>query len=750
MLLPRPSRPLLSLVLLLTLPTGAQEPSPSTSPASSPPSSSPAPSTASASDAGTTVTASPPPPTPDAQKPAGAELDEISVTATRVQRKTQEVPAAITVIDQQTIKSTKNFSLKDAIQGTPGVLVENAYNGYSSRLIVRGAGAKAAYGVREIMVLMDGVPVTDPDSFTRLDFVDMELIEKIEVVRGPSSTLWGANAAGGVINFITKNPLALSGGTAKLGFGDLDTQSVHLGYAVPMGEHLNTALGYSYRHSGNTWSRWNDFSTHQVSVRPTILLSNGILISNNVNYTKADTQLPGSLSEEQFSRFKLTGRRDDTYGPFQFSGRYAESLYLSSKAKIPLKSFELNLLGYVNLWKHRHPITGRINLAQTGIGGIDLQANHRHRLGFFEGTATLGAMLRYDNQQTNYYEYAEVLTEPARDGQPSITRVLSDRLGTHQQRELRRTWLGGVYAQETARLWERLLLDVGLRFDSVAFDIASASTGAYDYSKNRYTTYAQPLNEKVAKQFNAFSPRVGLTYGVVSWLNLYATYGEGIQTPTESELSANPKLGLVRVKNLEGGLKARHRTFTVDAAFYYSPVENEVVRVYEGFQSTYQNAGRTTKLGAEVAASVEPVANVRVGGTYTFTNYRFEEFQEVVGFGASTRTEDRKGKSLPYVPAHYASLFASYRHPSGFKARITSNTWGDYWMDNANTQRYPGYRFITSAAIGYENRVVDLNLTVDNVFDQRYAVEAQKSTSGVVSYEPASPRMVMGTLTYKF
>jgi len=135
-------------------------------------------------------------------------------------------------------------------------------------------------------------------------------------------------------------------------------------------------------------------------------------------------------------------------------------------------------------------------------------------------------------------------------------------------------------------------------------------------------------------------------------------------------------------------------------------VENEVVKVYQGLQTSYQNAGHTTKMGVEVSASVEPVANLRLGGTYTYTNYRFDEFREVVGFGANTTTEDRSGKALPYVPAHYASLFASYRHPSGFKLRITSNSWGDYWMDNANSQKYMGYRFVTSASVGYENRFV--------------------------------------------
>jgi len=86
---------------------------------------------------------------------------------------------------------------------------------------------------------------------------------------------------------------------------------------------------------------------------------------------------------------------------------------------------------------------------------------------------------------------------------------------------------------------ERLVLDIGVRFDSVAFDVTSNASGEYDYSKSRYLTYAEPVDAKVKKTFQAFSPRVGLTYGFLSWLNAYASYGEGIQTPTESEIAAN-------------------------------------------------------------------------------------------------------------------------------------------------------------------------------------------------------------------
>ncbi|MGE5790167.1 MAG: TonB-dependent receptor plug domain-containing protein, partial [Syntrophaceae bacterium] len=102
------------------------------------------------------------------------DLDEVVVTATRTERATEEVPAGVSVVTKEDIKDTRMFNLSEPLKGLPGVLSESKNGGYDTRLIIRGAGLKARYGVREIMVLLDGVPITDPDGMTRLDFVDAE------------------------------------------------------------------------------------------------------------------------------------------------------------------------------------------------------------------------------------------------------------------------------------------------------------------------------------------------------------------------------------------------------------------------------------------------------------------------------------------------------------------------------------------------------------------------------------------------
>ncbi len=161
------------------------------------------------------------------KKETPKQLEEVVVTATRTERTTEEIPAGVSVVTKEDIKDMRMFGVREALTGIAGVQSETRNTGYDARLIIRGAGLKARYGVREIMILLDGVPITDPDGMTNLERVDTQLIDRVDVVKGPNSTLYGANAAGGVINIITKNPFEEIK-SLKIGYGSYNTQLYNL------------------------------------------------------------------------------------------------------------------------------------------------------------------------------------------------------------------------------------------------------------------------------------------------------------------------------------------------------------------------------------------------------------------------------------------------------------------------------------------------------------------------------------------
>jgi iron complex outermembrane receptor protein len=176
-------------------------------------------------------------------------------------------------------------------------------------------------------------------------------------------------------------------------------------------------------------------------------------------------------------------------------------------------------------------------------------------------------------------------------------------------------------------------------------------------------------------------------------------------------------------------------------------VQDEIIKTEQvGSQSVYGNAGETDKKGLEFNTNYDLTNTIKIGGAYTYSHFKFDTFNESVG----TTLVSRDGNYLPFIPQDQYSIFAAYHLGNGFKTRLTARTYGSYYMDNANTQKYEGYDLITDYMIGYETKVHNIQLNMNNVFDKYYAMEASKDTSGNVSYKAASPRSTMITYTYKF
>ncbi|MEW8062350.1 MAG: TonB-dependent receptor plug domain-containing protein, partial [Candidatus Thiodiazotropha sp.] len=224
-----------------------------------------------------------------AESDTDEEYDIISVTASRVERRTQDVAGSIDVIDAERIESEKMFNIKDAIQGSPGVLINSKNSAYDSRLIIRGAGQKANYGVREIMVIRDGVPMTDPDSFSRFDFIDTQDIERIEITKGPGS-LFGAGSSGGTIQIISKSVFDSDSNRIKLGVGEFGQGNLHGRLAGDIDDSNAYSLTASYRKSDNDWREWNEFESKQFAFKHGYLLDSGATLESELSYHEADLQ----------------------------------------------------------------------------------------------------------------------------------------------------------------------------------------------------------------------------------------------------------------------------------------------------------------------------------------------------------------------------------------------------------------------------------------------------------------------------
>lgn len=180
--------------------------------------------------------------------------------------------------------------------------------------------------------------------------MDTSLIERVEVVKGPNSTLWGVNASGGVINVITKSPFERKGGFIKLGFGDYNTQNHNLYYSTPIGKGFYLGFSVSRRQSDNSWRRWNKFWTNQITLQPYYMFENGDTWENYISYTKASLQLPGALVVrtsptpiDQWSEFLRTGRAQEpqTHGSIRGETQRYSSLVQNLQKTLEIGSLFL-------------------------------------------------------------------------------------------------------------------------------------------------------------------------------------------------------------------------------------------------------------------------------------------------------------------------------------------------------------------------------------------------------------------------
>jgi iron complex outermembrane receptor protein len=669
-------------------------------------------------------------------------LDEAVVTATRTERASAEVPAGVTAVTKEDIKNIRMFGMKEALEGISGVQSETKNGGYDSRLIIRGAGLKARYGVREIMVLLDGVPITDPDGLSRFDFIDTQLVERIDVLKGPNSTLYGANAAGGVVNIITRNPFEETTG-GRIGYGSENTRMYNAMYGNKFG---NTSFSISgSRRSTDSWRKWNKFDSNQATVKVGTVLDEKTTVEAAVNYSEANIQLPGTLTAQQFEQ-DISQLTED---PFRNSGRYSHAFFSSISMKKEMGGIELKPTLYFQKWDHYHPVTGFINDGGANIFGVDVQTDIKHSLAGANALFTAGISGQLDDMDGKKYAYGDY---QGSDGHSagSIEYTLSDARGELSEIDDDTTTKVGVYIQESVRPSERWVVDLGVRYDRVNFDLNEQTFLDFSYSSYTYSSSESLFVKDMS--FDAVSPRFGAVYKLADAYHVYGNVSSGFQTPQTSELATNADLKPSRTYNYETGLKGRYAGgHSFNLALFYIDVRDDIVQsIGEGNVSTYSNAGKTRKKGVEFDGRVQAAEGLFLGGTYTYSDFRFAEFMEPVRQGGSYEYTDRSGNRLPYIPMNQYSIYTMYKHPSGFKGKIDTTTWGEYFVDNANSEKYKGYGLITSVLVGYEKKNLDVAFDVSNVLDKKYAMEVTKSTSGDLQYRPGAPITWMAKVSYYF
>lgn len=696
------------------------------------------------------------------------QLDQLSVTATKIEKATKDVSQSIAVVDSKEIDDKNILQASEVLNTIPGVIAESSSSSASPRLIIRGAGLKARYGVREIMVIKDGVPMTDPDSFTRFDFIDMQDVEQVEVFKGPGS-VFASNATGGVVQLITKSVFDESKNRVKMGVGDENSYQTNIKFGGEINQNNYFSTTFSTTGSDNDWRDNNEVSSEQISLKHGYIFEDDATLESELTFTNSEVQLPASMNQAEYKEFESSGEQHNTSSAWQHSSRDSKILSLNMRYEKEVGNITFKPRIYANAWEHFHPVTGAINDSDDNkVFGTDLEANYTHTLFNDEAVLVFGITAKTDRtRDAKKYAYQDYKVEGR--GSVAISQTLSDDKGDLVEKEESTATLYGAYLLESFKPTPQTNIDVSLRVDKISFDIEGYEYLKYNwsgYSRDSVTGTAQTYNTgdgeyKIDESYTLVSPKIGISYALTDTLSTYASVASANQAPTSNELGANQgysgnasSLDKTTSMNYEIGLKARTSNYSYDLAIYHNDVDDEITASKDGYETYYTNAGKTQKQGLEFTGAYHFTPEFSLGASYAYSRYKFDTFNEdetISSMGVtSVVSHDRSDNYLPYIPKHKYTLFATMNLINGFKSRIESTTSGSYYMDNANSEKYDGYDFITNFMVGYEKSAHNFQLNIKNLFDENYATEASKDLDGEYTYKAAAPRMAMFTYTYKF
>ena len=658
---------------------------------------------------------------------SGTQLAPVVVTATRIDTPRFDVPASIDLIGGDGIRLNRaQVNISESLGPVPGLLARDRQNyAQDVQISVRGFGARASFGIRGVRLYVDGIPATLPDGQGQITNVDLGSADRIEVLRGPFSALYG-NSSGGVIQVFSEE----GAGAPKLGFGVSGGSDGALRLSAKF-SGASGNFGYVASTSRFSTDGYRDHSAAERTLGNVKLTlapdtdSKFTLLANSLSLPKAEDPL--GLTRAQFetnprgvdpvaNSFNTRKTVDQLQGGLIYERRLDANHSL--RALIYSGHRETEQFQAIPTGPQANPLhPGGVILLGRNYSGTDLRWTFKGALG--ELPASLVAGLAYDKLAEHRVGYQNFVgTTLGVEG--ALRRDENNDVSNFDQ-----------YVQAALQLTPALSVNAGLRHSRVKF--ASA---------DHYIVGTNP-NDSGATAFAATLPVVGVLFAIDPELHLYATAGRGFETPTLNELAYRPggatglnfALQSARSTSVEAGVKARVANLgEFTAAVFETRTQNEIVtQTNVGGRATFQNAGATRRTGIELGGSAALAGDLRAQAAVTWLDARYSE-----GFG--TVAADNK---IPGIAAQSVFAGLSWAPAQGLRGGVEGRYLSKVYVNDANADAASGY-FIASANIGYGMRLGAWELSsfarVDNLLNRQYIGSVIVNEGNSRFFEPAPGR----------
>lgn len=663
-------------------------------------------------------------------------LEEVTVSAYFSEQPLLRLTASAGVVGQSTLANQPGVTLLPALNAVPGVRMEERSPG-SYRLSVRGSLLRSPFGVRNVKVYLDEIPLTDAGGNTYFNLLDAGSLSSIEILKGPDGSLFGANSGGVVLLRPQDTPagdtapsaaLRLSGGAFGL-FHQQLSASVRPAnnYGFRVNQAFQRADGYRQhsamnRKSIQTVQRWNYNAHNELRL---------IALYSDLYY-----RTPGGLTEAQFTADPRLARPATATAP----GAVDQQASIRNKTLVGGLVHETRLTPKLRhvasiFGMHtdfRNPFITNYEVRDEGNLGF------RTHLDYTGGDADvvawhINAGMEWQFGQNDIANYDN--NGGTRGGEQAI-----DALRSRQH---------FYFARVRADIQRRLVIE------------ASASLNYYGYAfKSVFPTQEQGYTEN---RFDAeWMPRVALSYLFTPTLALRASVSRGYSPPTIAEVRPsdniiNTSLAAETGWNYETGMRwqSADRRFWLDGSVFYYRMNDAIIRQLRDSGAEYfGNAGTVEQRGAELSVAVwlvEPrqtawLRGIHVGSNLTWSKFRFGDYR--VG------DDDFTGNKLTGVPGSTVVSDLLIRLPLDISAYMMHNYTASIPLNDANTAFADAYHLL-QAKVSWEKPVGN-RLTLrfftggDNLLNQKYSLGNDINAFGGRFFNAAALRNFYGGVAVQY
>lgn len=686
-------------------------------------------------------------------------LETVVITANREAGLRTEAPVAISKITPAQISDTKANLLVELVNKVPGVVMLN-YNNEQ-----HGMGIRQPFGTSPyFLYLEDGIPMRPLGVFNHNALIETNIfaLSNVEVIKGPASSLYGAEAVGGTINFITQKPTAIP--TAKVGLqtDNYGYQRLQWGAGAYLNKKFGIYAGGFVARQNDSWQTRSDYNKFSLNVRADYHLSAKTDLTGSFSVNNYYSQTGGSVDSMAYYSRKYSSNNNFTYRSVdaaRASVKLIQNWKSGSRSQITAY-YRNNSVGqnpsYSIRWTPGSTnASGEIN--ENSFKSLGLIAQHSQQFNWLNSNLLIGTSA--DLSPNKNQAYKTELSASLRPDQKSvekftIIRELPDEFLANYQADIFNSAVFGQFDFHPASF---LKASLGGRYDRMAFNFDNF----LDQSSG-------------SKSYGQFTPKIGLTANLGHDRGLYANLSKGFSPPGlsaifrknmaaepgEDQFYYNLKPAVFSNMELGGWAAFLQNKIYVDWAIYKMDGRNELLNIRQPDGSTdYRSAGKTLHKGIEYSISYKPNKEwfFRFGGTNAI--HRFVEF--TLSNRQADPVQDVNGYDMPQAPKWVANTEVTYKpaYAKGLRLGVEWQAISSWYQNQINSVRYNdrgafGFRGVSvlNFRTGYQFKSLEVFVNVLNASNELYASAANRgnNVNDRSTYTPSAPRTFTTGIQYNF